>query len=91
MTDTTSDVAWTTAVPYQGQGFAVEAARAMCEWLAGNDVKVITAHIHPRHIASQKVAEAIGLIQTDDTDDDGESVWVSAMRLGVAPHATLQG
>jgi len=35
-------------VSSQGEGFAVEAARAMCEWLAGHDVKVITSHIDPR-------------------------------------------
>jgi len=63
-------------VSYQGQGFAVKAARAMCEWLAGNDVNVITAHIYPRHIASEEVANTIGLIPTDDTN--GESIWTTA-------------
>jgi RimJ/RimL family protein N-acetyltransferase len=49
----------------------------MCEWLVGQGVSRVTAHIHPRHIASQRVALAIGLTVTGELDDEGEAIWAS--------------
>ena len=71
----TADVAWLIGTPHQGGGLAREAAAAMVSWLAGQGVGQLSAHIHPRHIASQRVAAAIGLKSTSEIDEDGEVVW----------------
>ena len=70
----TAQVAWVVAVPWQGQGFASEAARALVEWLSDQGAHEIVAHIHPRHRASELVATHAGLEPTDD-EADGERVW----------------
>jgi RimJ/RimL family protein N-acetyltransferase len=80
LTGDSSDVAWVVGVEWQGQGFASEAASAMCEWLAAQGVEKITAHIHPGHLASQRVAAFLGMQATDEIDSDGEVVWM--LRLG---------
>jgi RimJ/RimL family protein N-acetyltransferase len=80
VTGDASDVAWVVGVEWQGRGFASEAAAAMCEWLAGQGVEKFTAHIHPGHVASQRVAASIGLQATDEVDEDGEVVWASIPR-----------
>jgi RimJ/RimL family protein N-acetyltransferase len=77
VTGDAAEVAWLIGVDHQGQGFATEAARAMCEWLVGQGVSRVTAHSHPRHIASQRVALAIGLTVTGELDDEGEAIWAS--------------
>jgi len=74
-----SDVAWVVGVKWQGQGIATEAASAMCEWLASHGVERFTAHIHPEHAASGRVAAAVGLQPTDEVDSDGEVVWASPL------------
>jgi RimJ/RimL family protein N-acetyltransferase len=73
-----TDVAWLIGVEFQGIGFASEAAQAVCEWLIGRGVSRITAHIDPDHAASQRVAMAAGLTETDETDNHGETVWATA-------------
>lgn len=75
--DGEADVAWLIGVDYQGQGFAIEAAQAMCEWLVDSGARRINAHIHPEHIASMRVAQAIGLTPTGESDDDGEGIWAA--------------
>jgi RimJ/RimL family protein N-acetyltransferase len=67
-------VAWVVGVPWQGQGFASEAARALVEWLRDEGAHEVVAHIHPRHRASELVAAHAGLEPTDD-EADGERVW----------------
>jgi len=62
-------------VDHQGQGFAREAASEMCGWLNSDGVRRLTAHIHPQHRASERVAVALGLTATDEVDEDGEVVW----------------
>jgi len=69
-----ADVAWLIGRPWQGRGFAGEAARAVVAWLERRSVLLITAHIHPDHPASQAVAASAGLEPTDEFDD-GERVW----------------
>ena len=69
-----ADIAWVIGVPWQGRGYAAEAARAMVAWLQAGGVSVITAHIHPDHRASEGVAARVGLAVTDDVED-GERVW----------------
>lgn len=72
-----SDIAWVVGVDWQGQGIATEAATAMCERLASDGVERFTAHIHPKHAASGRVAASLGLLPTDEVDSDGEVVWAS--------------
>ena len=73
----TADIAWLVGVPWQRQGIGVEAASAMCAWLATRGVHRLTAHIHPDHVGSAKVAARLGLIATSSTDAEGEQIWSS--------------
>lgn len=70
-----TEVAWVIGTPNQHQGFATEAAHALIAWLLealGADS--IVACIHPGHLASQAVADRVGMHPTDRRDD-GEVVW----------------
>lgn len=69
-----ADIAWLIGIPWQGHGFAAEAARALVDWLERGGVSVITAHVHPDHHASAAVAARSGLEPTKRIDD-GEWVW----------------
>ena len=71
----TAHLAWTVGVRDQRRGLAAEAAAALGEWLGDNDIRRFEAHIHPRHVSSQKIAERIGLSRTGRFDDDGEEIW----------------
>ena len=77
VTGDSSDVAWVGGVEWQGRGYASEAASAMCDWLATEGVQRFTAHIHPGHLASQRVAAFLGMQATDEIDEDGEAVWAA--------------
>ncbi len=72
-----ADVAWVVGAQWQVNGFATEAATAMCAWLRARGIASITAHIHPEHVASGCVASACGLTRTDEIDTDGEYVWTN--------------
>jgi RimJ/RimL family protein N-acetyltransferase len=72
----TATIAWVIGVPWQGKGFASEAARALVAWLVSQDVHEIVAHIHPDHTASAQVALRAGLHPTPD-EVEGEQVWHS--------------
>lgn len=69
-----ADIAWVIGAPWQGRGYATEAARAMVAWLLETGVAVVTAHVHPDHEASARVAARAGLAATDEVED-GERVW----------------
>jgi RimJ/RimL family protein N-acetyltransferase len=69
-----AEVAWVIAVPFQGHGYATEAARAMVASLREQGIVHVIAHVHPDHQASAAVARAIGLVATD-TVVDGEIRW----------------
>jgi RimJ/RimL family protein N-acetyltransferase len=73
----TAAIAWVIGVPWQGRGFAAEAARALVGWLRAGGVRTITANIHPDHHASAGVAARAGLTVTDEIID-GEQVWRTA-------------
>ena len=47
-----AEVAWEIGVPWQGRGYASEAATAVVDWLIAQGVPDIRAHIHPDHAAS---------------------------------------
>ena len=69
-----AEVAWVIGVPFQGHGYATEAARAMVAWLRAQGVGTVVAHVHPGHGASAAVARAVGLVATE-TVVDGEIRW----------------
>jgi RimJ/RimL family protein N-acetyltransferase len=69
-----AELAWIIATPYQGRGYAREAAGTMLAWLRQQGVAAVVAHVHPDHHASQRVAHAIGLTATT-TEVDGEIRW----------------
>jgi RimJ/RimL family protein N-acetyltransferase len=49
----------------------------MCGWLAAHGVERFTAHIHPEHAASGRVAAAAGLRPTEEVDSGGEVIWAT--------------
>lgn len=70
-----AEIAWVVGTPWQGRGIAVEAARGLVDWLAGQPaVRGVIAHVHPDHRASAAVATAAGLTPTDEWQD-GEVKW----------------
>jgi RimJ/RimL family protein N-acetyltransferase len=74
ITGHTAEIAWVIGTPWQGRGYAKEAAQGLVAWLWTQDVERIIAHINPDHAASSAVAEAVGLYRTDHLDD-GEHLW----------------
>jgi RimJ/RimL family protein N-acetyltransferase len=70
----TAEIAWGVGVPWQGRGYARDAARTLTGWLRANGVNRTIAHIHPRHAASAGVARAAGLVPTGELHD-GEERW----------------
>jgi RimJ/RimL family protein N-acetyltransferase len=70
-----AEVAWVVVRAAQGRGYAKEAARSLVAMLREAEWTVV-AHIHPGHLASQRVARAAGLSPTTDIRD-GEMRWVS--------------
>lgn len=79
-----ADIAWVIGVRWQGRGFATEAVRTLVAWLETHGVTRITAHVHPDHVASERVAVRAGL-QATNAVEAGERVWrrdVSAREAG---------
>jgi len=74
-----AEIAWLTGVPWQGRGYASEAARGLVAWLEAARVGSIVAHVHPDHVRSAVVAERAGLVPTDELVD-GERVWRRIVR-----------
>jgi len=71
-----ADLAWVITTRHQRQGYASEAAAGMAAWLRHHGVHVLTAHVHPEHRASIRVAERLGLTATDIVVD-GETRWTT--------------
>jgi RimJ/RimL family protein N-acetyltransferase len=74
-----ADVAWEIGVPWQGRGYASEAAVAIVGWLSKRGATGIRALVHPDHDASARVAARAGLVPTDEVVD-GEIAWRSPVR-----------
>lgn len=74
--DLGAELSWVVSPAYRGRGIATEAARAMIDWLHGHAVEQYSAHVHPRHEASIRVARKLGLHPTTEMDD-GEVRWSS--------------
>jgi len=77
---TSAELAWVIAVPFQGRGYATEAAFAVLVGVrgpgsaTGDDVTLVHAHIAPGHVASESVARHLGLTPTDVVHE-GETRW----------------
>lgn len=71
-----AEIAWVIGRPWQGRGYAAQAASLLLDELRGQGVHQIVAHIHPDHEASQHVARRLGLRPTQTTDD-GETRWIA--------------
>ena len=71
-----ADLAWVIATEHQRHGYASEAAAGMAAWLRHHGVQTLTAHIHPEHQASIRVAERLGLTTTG-TLTNGETRWTT--------------
>jgi RimJ/RimL family protein N-acetyltransferase len=69
-----TEIAWVVGEEHRGRGFAAEAAAELVAMLARRGVRTVVAHIHPLHVASQRVAERLGLEPTDVVVD-GEVRW----------------
>lgn len=69
-----AEMAWVIGTPWQGRGLARAAVKALVEWLEGQEVDTIVAHVHPDHAASAAVAASAGLSPTDRWHD-GEVRW----------------
>ncbi len=80
-----AEVAWVVVRPAQGRGYAKEAARSLVAVLQAAGWTVV-AHIHPGHLASQRVARSAGLSLTADVRD-GEMRWVSPPPAAPLPQA----
>lgn len=72
--DGQADLAWLIGVDWQGQGYATEAIRLLMGWLVENQFDIMTAHIHPDHEVSQRLAHRVGLHRTV-LMHDGEEIW----------------
>src|SRR5690242_13445500 len=70
-----AEMPWVVGLPWQGQGYATEAARALVGWLDACGVGVIQAHIHPEHAASAAVAHRAGL-RPSGMVEEGEQLWL---------------
>lgn len=67
-------VAWIVGIPWQGAGYASEAAIALVQWLRNLGVAEVRACVNPAHTASRNVARNAGMQLTGDVAD-GEEVW----------------
>ncbi|MEV1044398.1 GNAT family N-acetyltransferase [Streptomyces sp. NPDC049916] len=73
-----AEIAWVVGTPWQGRGYASEAAKGLVAHLAAAaDVRTLVAHIRPGHTASAAVAAAAGLAPTGEWED-GERRWVGS-------------
>jgi RimJ/RimL family protein N-acetyltransferase len=82
-----AEIAWVVGLPWQGRGYAGEAARALADWLEARGVREVIACIRPGHHASAAVARRAGLSPTERYQD-GERVW---RRGGPSPDSPPPG
>ena len=77
-TGDTAEIAWVLGLPWQGMGYAVEAARAVRDAClrgdTGEEIVSVICHIAPTHLKSQSVAKGLGMHPTEQWHD-GEIRW----------------
>ena len=69
-------VAWVIGLPWQGRGYATEAANELVALLWARGVRRVEAYIVPGHLGSERVAERIGLTPTGHISE-GEQMWLA--------------
>jgi RimJ/RimL family protein N-acetyltransferase len=70
-----AEIAYAVVSAERRRGYALEATSAVVDWLfASKGVRAVEAHIDPANRASAALAEALGLIRTDEVHE-GEVVW----------------
>jgi RimJ/RimL family protein N-acetyltransferase len=75
------EVAYTIARRYWGQGFATEAAQAILNYGFQNlDLTRLICLPDPENVASQKVAEKIGMTFEKESRDELGPLWVYAIQ-----------
>ncbi|MGW3335663.1 GNAT family N-acetyltransferase [Streptomyces rubiginosohelvolus] len=80
-----AEIAWVVGTPWQGRGYASEAAKGLAEHLASaGGVRELVAHIHPGHAVSAAVAVAAGLGPTGEWED-GERRWAGSVAVPPVP------
>ena len=84
--DASVEIAWLVGTPWQGRGYASEAATVITDWLVRNGAREVIARIAPGHRASERVAANAGLRRTDETQD-GEEIWRLVPGHGSRPEA----
>ncbi|MDQ1726782.1 MAG: hypothetical protein QOK14_827 [Frankiaceae bacterium] len=80
--DEHADIAFVIGTPWQGHGYATEAAQAVLDHLLASGVTSVGASIGKENRPSQAVAERLGFVRTGETDDDGEERWTAPSRSG---------
>lgn len=69
-----AEIAWVIGAPWQGRGYGRQAAALLVDDLATRGLTEVIAHIHPQHVASERVASALGMEPTEVVVD-GETRW----------------
>ncbi|WP_232488635.1 GNAT family N-acetyltransferase [Brevibacterium antiquum] len=69
-----AEISWVIGRPWQGLGYAGRAALLLTDDLRTRGVEQIIAHFHPDHEASQRIAERLGMTESDVVVD-GETRW----------------
>lgn len=75
---TEAEIAWVIGAPWQGRGLASAAAALLVEELRSRSVERLVADIRPGHLASQRIAEKLGLERTGEFVD-GEERWAGPL------------
>lgn len=70
-----AELAWVVSAAWQRQGIARSAALLVLDHLVRCGVVLVLAHVHPEHVASQRVATTLGLEPTERWVD-GEVEWL---------------
>jgi RimJ/RimL family protein N-acetyltransferase len=85
-----AELAWLVGSPWQGRGYATEAATALIDWLisaggaaVATPMRELIAHIHPDNGASAKVAARLGL-EPSEVVQDGEIRWLQRVEVARA-------
>jgi RimJ/RimL family protein N-acetyltransferase len=74
--ETRAAIAWVIGLVWQGHGYATAATQAMVAKLHTRGITDAQASIAPGHEASERVASRIGLVATEQVDEDGERLWL---------------
>lgn len=73
-----TEIAWVIGEPWQGKGYAHTAVKLLASELRRMGVADVVAHIHPEHVASQRVAKHLAMSLTDMAVD-GEARWKGSL------------